>query len=327
MRLCGAVPGNGDGPAAFFTTPRIFLRNTGVLEDDSSAIFITVLAVLNRREEPVRKNILAVLFLSICPLVVSQQALNNDSVIKLVKAGLSDDLIVSTITASAGNYDSSAEGIIALKTAGASDKVVAAVVSKAAAPVPIPTTAPATPPPPPASGNPGAAPASAAITAQAPAQPAAPPPTRFHSTDGKIRIYVTDHPIFESNTIVQGFSASGHTQAGDDPRTVELQADIQRICPAFILASNNPERADYVLVFRRRGGSRSSMFAFGGLYGLAFSATMKVDNASLFENNGDMLYSTKTTTVENAIRDICGHIPAPGTTSTPASVPSPPPSN
>jgi hypothetical protein len=81
----------------------------------------------------VRKNILAVVFLAISPLLFAQQALNNDSIIKLVKAGLSDDLIVSTINASAGTFDTSADGIIALKTAGASDKVVAAVVAKAAA--------------------------------------------------------------------------------------------------------------------------------------------------------------------------------------------------
>jgi hypothetical protein len=83
-----------------------------------------------------RKSFLALVFLAICPLLVAQQALNNDSVIKLVKAGLSDDLIVSTINASPGTYDTSADGLIALKSAGASDKVVAAIVQKAAAPVP-----------------------------------------------------------------------------------------------------------------------------------------------------------------------------------------------
>jgi hypothetical protein len=79
----------------------------------------------------VRKNILAVVFLAICPLLFAQQALNNDSVIKLVKAGLSDDLIVTTVNGSAGAYNTSADGIIALKTAGVSDKVVAAIVLKA----------------------------------------------------------------------------------------------------------------------------------------------------------------------------------------------------
>jgi hypothetical protein len=87
----------------------------------------------------VRKNILAVLFLAICSLLVAQQALNNNAVIKLVKAGLSEDLIVSTINGAAGNYDISADGIIALKTAGVSDKVVAAIVAKASAPAPTAT--------------------------------------------------------------------------------------------------------------------------------------------------------------------------------------------
>jgi hypothetical protein len=81
-----------------------------------------------------RSCYLAIVFLAFCPLLVAQQALNNDSVVKLVKAGLSDDLIVSTINASPGVYDTSADGLIALKTAGASDKVVSAIVTKASAP-------------------------------------------------------------------------------------------------------------------------------------------------------------------------------------------------
>ncbi len=81
-----------------------------------------------------RKGILAVLFLATCSLLAAQQAMNNDSVIKLVKAGLSDDLIVTTINGSPGAYDTSADAIIALKTAGASDKVIAAMISKASAP-------------------------------------------------------------------------------------------------------------------------------------------------------------------------------------------------
>ena len=78
-----------------------------------------------------RKSFLALVFLAFCPLLVAQQSLNNDSVIKLVKAGLSEDLIISTINASPGSYDTSADGLIALKTAGASDKVVSAIVVKA----------------------------------------------------------------------------------------------------------------------------------------------------------------------------------------------------
>ena len=239
-----------------------------------------------------RRSFLAVALLVTCSLLAAQQSLNNNSVIKLVKAGLSEDLIISTVNASPGSYDTTADGLIALKGAGVSDKVISTLVTKNAGG----TTAP--PPP-------------AAIT------PTAPPPPPFHSTDGKIRLYVTDHPIFESDTVGKAeatrhggaAAVASHTQAGDDPRTVEIQADIQKVCPANIIASNNPDRSDYVLVFRRRGGARSSMFAFGGLTGLALSAAAKVDGASLFQTDGDMLYATKQNTVEKAIKDICAHIP------------------
>jgi hypothetical protein len=83
-------------------------------------------------EEFVRKIILAVALLAICPLLFAQQSLNNDAVIKLTKAGLSDDLIVSTINAQPGVYNTSTDGLIALKSAGVSERVVSAVVAKAA---------------------------------------------------------------------------------------------------------------------------------------------------------------------------------------------------
>ena len=78
-----------------------------------------------------RKTLISLVFLASCSLLVAQQALNNDAIIKLVKAGLSDDLIVTTIDASPGSYDTSANGLIALKKANVSDKVVAAIVRKA----------------------------------------------------------------------------------------------------------------------------------------------------------------------------------------------------
>jgi hypothetical protein len=81
----------------------------------------------------VRKYILAFVLVGICPLLVAQQALDNDSVVKLVKSGLSEDVIVSTIGGSAGNYDKSAAGLAALKDAGASDKIIAAIQAKPSA--------------------------------------------------------------------------------------------------------------------------------------------------------------------------------------------------
>jgi len=90
-----------------------------------------------------RKYCLALLFLVFCAFAGAQQSLNNDAVIKLIKSGLPDDLVITTINASPGGYDTSADGLIALKTAGVSDKVVAAIIAKASAPAEV---APATPP-------------------------------------------------------------------------------------------------------------------------------------------------------------------------------------
>lgn len=93
-----------------------------------------------------RKVLSAVFFLICCFAIPAQQAMNNDSVIKMVKAGLSDDLIVTTINSQSGTYDTSTDGIIALKSAGVGDKVVAAIVAKAADPGPrTPLVAPAPP--------------------------------------------------------------------------------------------------------------------------------------------------------------------------------------
>jgi len=68
----------------------------------------------------------------------AQQTMNNDAVIKLVKAGLSEDLIISTINSQPGAYDTTTDGLIALKKAGVSDKVVGAIVTKSVAPVAAP---------------------------------------------------------------------------------------------------------------------------------------------------------------------------------------------
>jgi hypothetical protein len=82
-----------------------------------------------------RKGLFTIALLAICQLSMAQGALNNDAIVKLVKAGMSEDIIVSTINASQGAYDTSADGLVALKTAGVSDKVVSAMVVKGATPV------------------------------------------------------------------------------------------------------------------------------------------------------------------------------------------------
>jgi len=161
------------------------------------------------------------------------------------------------------------------------------------------------------------------------APPPAPDPTPIpRINDGKIRLYVTDEPKDESIFLAShrsGWQANGnssgdvhasggssgaavgYSQKGADPRTVEIEADLYEKCPSIIV-TDDPPRADYVLLFRREGGKRTTMFAMGGLTGLAISAHSKVDGASVFDTSGDMVFATRARTVGSAIKEVCPHL-------------------
>ena len=85
-----------------------------------------------------RKQLVNLSLFTFCTMLVfAQQAMNNEGVTKLIKAGMSDDIIVSSINSSHATYDTSADALIALKTAGASDKVIAAILAKASGASPV----------------------------------------------------------------------------------------------------------------------------------------------------------------------------------------------
>ena len=92
-----------------------------------------------------RKAIFTALFLVLCSALVAQQPLNNDAVIKMTKAGLSDDVIITSVNSNPGTYDTSTDGLIAFKKAKVSDRVVSAIIVKSAggAPMAAPAAAPA----------------------------------------------------------------------------------------------------------------------------------------------------------------------------------------
>jgi hypothetical protein len=101
------------------------------------------------------------LFAALCG---AQSSLTNDAVIKMVKAGLGEDIIVSTIKTQPAQFATSADDLIALKKAGVSDRILSAMLDRGNAPA-----APA------ASGNPLVAAAPAPVGAAAPAPAAAGP--------------------------------------------------------------------------------------------------------------------------------------------------------
>jgi hypothetical protein len=64
---------------------------------------------------------------------LGQAALTNDAILKMTRAGLGEEIVISTIRAQPGTYTTAPDDLIALKTAGVSDKVIAAMIEKAAA--------------------------------------------------------------------------------------------------------------------------------------------------------------------------------------------------
>jgi hypothetical protein len=70
--------------------------------------------------------------------------MTNQDVIKLVKAKVSDDLIIAKIKQSKTRFDVSVDALVALKEAGVSDNVIAVMMNPAAPPAP-PPAAPASP--------------------------------------------------------------------------------------------------------------------------------------------------------------------------------------
>jgi hypothetical protein len=166
-----------------------------------------------------RKFLLFTILLMFSSLLIAQQALNNDAIIKLVKAGLTEDLIITTINASPGTFDTSVDGLIALKTAGVTDKVVAAIVTKANTPA-VTAPVPVSPPMPPTTESNGNAEAQTAAPVQRkPLQP---------------RVYLTS-------------ASKGNNRNSERDQSMEMSKDFERDCTG-IKISINQQTADYTVV-------------------------------------------------------------------------------
>lgn len=75
-------------------------------------------------------TLLIILTLCLIPASAQQSSNNNDSVVKMVKAGMSDDIVISTIDSQPAHFALDSTDLIALKQAGVSDKVMAAMIAK-----------------------------------------------------------------------------------------------------------------------------------------------------------------------------------------------------
>jgi hypothetical protein len=75
----------------------------------------------------------------------AQTPLTNDAILRMVKAGLSEEVILATINGQPAKFALGADELVQLKKDGVSDKILAAMVKKADPPAPL--AAPAAPAP------------------------------------------------------------------------------------------------------------------------------------------------------------------------------------
>jgi len=125
-----------------------------------------------------------------------------DKVVNMVKAGLGEDLVVKTIVKDNMKADLGADDMIRLKQAGASDRIISAMmdpssVGSSPAPPPAAAAAPSAPPSPAPPAAPEQAPPAQAVAASLPSS--APPP----ASAGKKRVIVDEFDYSAVKTEIQ----------------------------------------------------------------------------------------------------------------------------
>ena len=81
------------------------------------------------------KRLIGILILALTVLAGAQeqQTLNNDSILKMVQAGLGENLIVTAVQTQPGKYSLGPDELIRLKQAGVSEKILTAMLKGASA--------------------------------------------------------------------------------------------------------------------------------------------------------------------------------------------------
>ncbi len=199
-----------------------------------------------------RKRLPALALLAISSLLFAQEELNNAAVIKLLKAGLSDDLIVTTIDASPGKYDTSADALTALRNAGADSKVISAVLMK---------SAPGAPPPPAAPISLPDAPSKAAGPAWSPPAGVDSVGVYFQARDESWKAVLPESVTRKEGGVVKSVATQGKIKGDVNAIVSGSSSQLTLTLPAsFILYTPDGGSADAYLLLRFRGHLRNREF-------------------------------------------------------------------
>jgi hypothetical protein len=217
-----------------------------------------------------------VLLLVVCTLAICQSPLDNAAILKLVQAGIGEDAIVGMVNQQPGRYSLSANDIIALKTAGVSDKILSAMIVRSGA---------ATAPP---------------ASAGAPNPPALPSNQHPHPNNGLTRVYISDSQSWEmrggwaagghTNSDGSGsWGGGGHTAGGARPQTAEIIKTFNERCPSVTI-TNNPAKADFAVILDHEGGK---------------GYARRRNKIVVFNRDGDDIFSDSTRAVGSSVKEAC----------------------
>lgn len=95
------------------------------------------------REYAFRTMRTLLLALAFLPLVALAAPMTNEDVIKMAKSGLSEAIILQSISSAEPKFDTSADGLVKLKQGGVSDKVIQHIMSRKPGAAPTAAAAPA----------------------------------------------------------------------------------------------------------------------------------------------------------------------------------------
>jgi hypothetical protein len=191
----------------------------------------------------------------------AQQTLHNDDIVKMHAAGLSNEIITSTIANQSGVYSTTVDDLIALKKAGLDDKVIKAIIDKNS-PSSQATADPA---------DANMAPASAMPAGDGPAssdQPSAP-------NAAPIVVRAPDGPANKPRVFLTSASHGNTTNAARD-QSMEMSKDFERECPS-VRISINQQVADYTVLLNH----------------IEVGLFIRDNQIQIADKNGDLISRTK----------------------------------
>jgi hypothetical protein len=128
---------------------------------------------------------------------------------------------------------------------------------------------------------------------QEPAPPRAPIKLTVHQNSHP-RVFVTDSQSWAaigSFGTVNG-NGGGGIAGGSSPQTVEVIDDFAKQC-ASVIVTNDKSNADYIVLFDRDAAAKSR------------TVLSRADKIAIFKKNGDLVYSGKSRSVANTVKDAC----------------------